>query len=77
MKGEVEEEQEVVEQIFPAACGRLMLQQRKIMRRKKGFSSALWKGQSATSGGNKEGTRGTWSELEPGTHGGKVFSLGV
>lgn len=65
----------MVEKIFPTACGGLMLQQRKIVRRKKGLPSTSPKGQSATSGGNKEGKRAAWSELEPGKHRGKnVFS---
>lgn len=64
-------------EIFPAARGGLMLQQRKIVRRKKGLPSASPKGQSATSSDNKEGRRCAWSELEPGKHGGKVFSLNV
>lgn len=67
----------MVEQIFPAACEGLMLQQRKIVSRKKELPSAPPKGQSATSGGYKEGRRGAWSELEPGKHGGKLFSLSV
>lgn len=67
----------MVEQIFPAAYGRLMLQQGKIVRRKKGLPSASPKGRSATCGGNKEGRRGAWGELEPGKLRGKVFSLSV
>lgn len=67
----------MVEQIFPAACGGLMLQQGNIVRSKKGLLSASPKRQSATSGGNKEGKRAAWGELEPGKHGGKMFSLSV
>lgn len=62
----------MVEQIFPAACGGLMLQQRKIVSRTKELPSASPKGQSATSGGYKDRRRGS-----PGNHGGKVFFLSV
>lgn len=62
----------MVEQIFPATCGGLMLQQGNIARRKKGLLSASPKRQSATSGGNT-----AWGELEPGKHDGKMFSLSV
>ena len=67
----------MVEQIFTAARGGPMLQQRKRMRRKKGPPIASLKGLSVTCGNNKEGRRGAWSELEPGKGGGKVFSLSV
>jgi len=67
----------MVEQIFPAACGGPMLQERERVRRGCPVPHSPKVTLSVTCGNNKEGRRGAWRELEPRKGGGKVLSLSV